>query len=168
MYTGCQSSNIEYINETLPVFSLLDVNITSDLYDTSVSSDQFASTSPELVSAWYFGHSTWGYCSGQFGHLNTLQDTLNKDEHAVQIIGINGIGYENGNERVTEDRDIPWLQDIEEVDAWTQWDVQYRDVYVLDQNGNLRFVYNLTLHDLGSPDNLAFLTEAMVGLIDSE
>ena len=58
MYTGCQSSNIEYINETLPVFSLLDVNITSDLYDTSVSSDQFASTSPELVSAWYFGHST--------------------------------------------------------------------------------------------------------------
>ena len=168
MYTGCQSFNIEYINETLPVFSLLDVNSTSDLYDTVVSSDQFASTSPELVSAWYFGHSTWGYCSGQFGHLNALQDTLNKDEHAVQILGVNGIGYENGNERVTEDRDIPWLQDTEDVDAWTQWNAQYRDVYVLDQNGDLRFVYNLTLHDLSSPDNLALLTEAMVGLIESE
>lgn len=58
LYTGCQSFDIEYINETLPVFSLLDVNTTSELYDTSVSSDQFASTSPELVSAWYFGHST--------------------------------------------------------------------------------------------------------------
>ena len=58
MYTGCQSFDIEYINETLPVFSLLDVNTTSDFYDTSVSSDQFLSTSPELVSAWYFGHST--------------------------------------------------------------------------------------------------------------
>ena len=83
-------------------------------------------------------------------------------------MGVNGIGYENGNERVTEDRDIPWLQDIEEVDAWTQWDVQYRDVYILDQNGRLRFIYNLTINDLGNPDNLDLLTNAMVGLIDAE
>ena len=166
LYTGCQSFDIEYINETLPVFSLLDVNTTSELYDTSVSSDQFASTSPELVSAWYFGHSTWGYCSGQFGHLNTLQDTLNEEGQAIQIIGVNGIGYENGNERVTEDRDIPWLQDIEDIDAWTQWGVQYRDVYVLDQNGNLRFIYNLTVNNVGEPDNLELLKEAMIGLIE--
>ena len=57
MYAGCQPE-VEYISESLPVFSLLDVNTTSDLYDTIVSSDQFASVSPELVSAWYFGHST--------------------------------------------------------------------------------------------------------------
>ena len=55
--TGCQP-NIEYISESLPVFSLQDVNTTSDLYESIVSSDQFISTSPELVSAWYFGHST--------------------------------------------------------------------------------------------------------------
>ena len=56
-YTGCQPNKVEYINETLSVFSLMDVNTTSTLYETSVSSDQFT-TSPELVSAWYFGHST--------------------------------------------------------------------------------------------------------------
>ena len=56
--TGCQRFDIEYISETLPVFSLQDVNTTSDLYESIVSSDQFISTSPELVSAWYFGHST--------------------------------------------------------------------------------------------------------------
>ena len=83
-------------------------------------------------------------------------------------MGVNGIGYENGNERVTEDRDIPWLQDIEEVDAWTQWDVQYRDIYILDQSGSLRFIYNLTINDLGKPDNLDLLTNAMIGLIDAE
>ena len=145
----------------------MDVNTTSTLYETSVSSDQFTS-SPELVSAWYFGHSTWGYCSGQFGHLNALQETLDADGYAVQILGVNGIGYENGNERVTEDRDIPWLQDIEEVDAWNQWDVRYRDVYILDQRGSLRFIYNLTINDLGNPDNLDLLKNALTGLIDAE
>ena len=56
-YIGCQPVRVDYIYETLPVFSLMDVNTTSTLYETSVSSDQFTS-SPELVSAWYFGHST--------------------------------------------------------------------------------------------------------------
>ena len=167
VYTGCQPIKVEYINETLPIFSLMDVNTTSTSYETTVVSDQFTN-SPELISAWYFGHSTWGYCSGQFGHLDTLQETIDEDGHPIQILGVNGIGYENGNERVTEDRDIPWLQDVEEVDAWTQWDVQYRDVYILDQNGNLRFRYNLTINDLGNPDNLDLLTEAMLGLIEGE
>lgn len=91
---------------------------------------------------------------------------MNEEGQAIQIIGVNGIGYENGNERVTEDRDIPWLQDIEDIDAWTQWGVQYRDVYVLDQNGNLRFIYNLTVNNVGEPDNLELLKEAMIGLIE--
>ena len=98
--------------------------------------------------------------------MNTLQETLDEEGHPIQILGVNGIGYENGNERVTEDRDLPWLQDTEDVDAWTMWDVQYRDVYILDQNGDLRFVYNLTLHDLGNPDNLGLLKEAMVRLTE--
>ena len=93
---------------------------------------------------------------------------MDEEGHPIQILGVNGIGYENGNERVTEDRDIPWLQDIEEIDAWTQWDVQYRDVYILDQKGNLRFKYNLTINDLSNPDNLGLLTNAMLGLIETD
>ena len=100
--------------------------------------------------------------------MDTLQQTFDADGYPIQILGVNGIGYEHGNERVTEDRDIPWLQDVEEVDAWTQWDVQYRDVYVLDQNGNLRFIYNLTINNLGEPENLELLSTAMIGLVEEE
>jgi len=98
--------------------------------------------------------------------LDALQKTLTEDGYPIQILGVNGAGYESGNERVTEDRDIPWLQDTENIEAWTQWDVKYRDVYVLDQNGDLRFIYNLTVNDLGNPDNLDLLTDAMTGLIE--
>lgn len=55
VFIGCQPTNIEYINESLPVFDLVDVNTTSVSFETSISSGQFA---PELISAWYFGHST--------------------------------------------------------------------------------------------------------------
>jgi len=81
-------------------------------------------------------------------------------------LGVNGIGFESGNERVTDGRDIPWLQDVESVDAWSLWDVAYRDVYVLDQSGQLRFIYNLTTHDLSNPDNMATLQEAIEGLLE--
>ena len=55
--SGCNQIHVEYINETLPLFSLTDVNTTSIFFETSVASDQFTA-SPEMVSAWYFGHST--------------------------------------------------------------------------------------------------------------
>jgi len=54
------------------------------------------------------------------------------------------------------------------VDAWSSWEVAYRDVYVLDQRGQLRFIYNLTIHDLGNPDNMDTLSEAISGLLDTE
>lgn len=100
--------------------------------------------------------------------MNTIQSELEEDGYPIQIIGVNGIGYESANERVTEGRDIPWLQDLEETDAWSLWEVQYRDVYILDQQGQLRFIYNLTTHDLANPTYASELTEAMVGLIEEE
>ena len=55
LLTGCQPTKVEYISESLPVFELVDVNTTSPSFENTISSDQFA---PELISAWYFGHST--------------------------------------------------------------------------------------------------------------
>lgn len=43
-----------YIHEDVEHFSLFDENETSAYYTQEVSTDQF----PELISAWYFGHST--------------------------------------------------------------------------------------------------------------
>lgn len=55
---GCSSPSMEYINQTLEPFTLFDVNSTSVSFDTEITSSQFATESPEMVSAWYFGHST--------------------------------------------------------------------------------------------------------------
>ena len=55
---GCSSPSVEYISQTLEPFTLFDVNNTSVSFDTEITSNQFASESPEMVSAWYFGHST--------------------------------------------------------------------------------------------------------------
>ena len=94
-----------------------------------------------------------------------MQESFDTEGLPVQILGVNGSGYESGNERVTEGRDIPWLQDTEEVDAWGLWGVEYRDVYVLDTNGHLRFVFNLTSHDLSNPTNWDTLETAITGLL---
>jgi hypothetical protein len=66
----------------------------------------------------------------------------------VAIIGVNEAGLESGNEAFCEGRDLPWLQDTAEEDMWGDWAVNWRDVYILDSDGTLLEVYNLTIHDL--------------------
>ncbi len=70
-------------------------------------------------------------------------------DHVI-ILGVNETGHEEGNEGVTEGRDLPWLQDVEDTDVWATWGVDYRDVIVLDHEGVPLFRYNLTEHDLGT------------------
>ena len=55
---ACKSPNIEYLEQELPEFTLFDVNPNSLMYDTEISTLEFVDSSPEKVSAWYFGHST--------------------------------------------------------------------------------------------------------------
>lgn len=45
-------------------------------------------------------------------------------------------------------RFIPLLQDTVEVDAWGAWQVEYRDVIILDRDNIPVGVFNLTEHDL--------------------
>ena len=84
----------------------------------------------------------------------------------VQIVGINETGYESGNESVVDGRTLPWLQDTEEVNAWDLWEVAYRDVFVVDEQGLLRFRLNLTIEDLSNPENYQKLTNIIVGLTE--
>ncbi len=69
------------------------------------------------------------------------------------MLGINGVGYESGNATITEGRDLPWLQDTPETEVWALWSIAYRDVVVLDEEGVVVAVYNLTNHDLADSDN---------------
>ncbi|WP_434417527.1 hypothetical protein [Nannocystis pusilla] len=66
----------------------------------------------------------------------------------IALLGVNGIGFESGIPQMTSGRFIPLLQNVAEVDAWTQWEVVYRNVIILDRDGAPVGVFNLTEHDL--------------------
>jgi hypothetical protein len=64
---------------------------------------------------------------------------------------VNASGLEAGNELITADVDLPWLQDEAAVDAWTAWGVTWRDVIILDRQNVVFAVENLTVHSLADP-----------------
>lgn len=78
----------------------------------------------------------------------------------VAIIGVNEVGYESGNDSFCEDRDLPWLQDTDEIGMWDSWKPVYRDIFILDAEGTLVDIYNLTTNDLSEDyDTLKTLLE---------
>ncbi|MFV2068366.1 MAG: hypothetical protein ACC645_15460, partial [Pirellulales bacterium] len=86
---------------------------------------------------------------------------------AIQLIGVNKVGKEAGNETATEGRDIPFLQDVDAngdgaSDAWSGWNVEWRDVVILDANNMKVGTYNLTKHNLEYPDNYATLRQMLI------
>jgi hypothetical protein len=77
-----------------------------------------------------------------------MQDELDLAGAEVDLIGVNASGLESGNPGNVEGRDLPWLQDVVEVDVWGTWAVGYRDVWILDRENALLAIYNLTENDL--------------------
>ncbi len=69
-------------------------------------------------------------------------------ELGISLLGVNGAGFESGVPDMVLGRTIPLLQDTVEVDAWTAWGVEYRDVIILDRDNVPVGVFNLTAHDL--------------------
>lgn len=79
-----------------------------------------------------------------------MQTELDGESHAldIEILGVNHSGLESGNASICANRDIPWLQDVPAVDAWTAWGVTLRDVVILDANNRVVDVFNLTVNNL--------------------
>ena len=50
-------------------------------------------------------------------------------------------------------RDLPWLQDTEELKVWDHWPHEYRDVIIVGTDTSSVGVYNLTNNDLSVPEN---------------
>ena len=156
-----------FVQEDPELFSLplTDVNETSSTFSQEVSLTDFAGS----ISLWYFGHATWGYCSSQFGLLNDIQNELNADPQyagSIFIIGVNHIDKSNGNESITADRDLPWLQDVADVGLWEQWGVEYRDVYLVGADSTYNSQYNLSALDLTNDDNKQTLIDALTTLAE--
>ena len=93
-----------------------------------------------------------------------MQKELTEQGYDIYILGINQYGYDVANEQVTQDRDIPWLQDQEDVLLWTQWSVNYRDVLIFDEDLNLRNVINLSQFDLRDEDNYSSFLNTLTTL----
>lgn len=64
---------------------------------------------------------------------------------------------------MAERGDLPILQDTTMTDAWTQWAVAYRDVWVLDARNQKTGVINLTVSSLERPENVATLEALVLG-----
>jgi hypothetical protein len=80
----------------------------------------------------------------------------------IQILGVNGVGFEVANSVITDGRDLPWLQDVAAQDVWTSWNVTYRDVIILDPYNQVYAVYNLTSNSLAIPPNFDALKQLFV------
>ena len=76
---------------------------------------------------------------------------------AIQILGVNGIGRESGNDGITAGRDLPWLQPVTGEEVWTVWQVEYRDVIILGPGNERLGTFNLTANNLSDPVNYASL-----------
>lgn len=161
-------------NETLdlvPDFSLPDVNTTSPTHQTDVSPRDFNGN----VSVFYFGLATCSYCRSQFELLDSLQQDLdiNHGDLGVEIIGINLAGREDGNQLMTSNVDLPWLQDVDldndgNSDTWQEWGAQLRDVVIVDEQNQFVESINLTLNDLAESANYDSLKAKIIGADSGE
>lgn len=79
-------------------------------------------------------------------------------------MGVNEEGHEAGNALAYAGRDIPWLQDTVETDWWGIWDPAYRDVIILDGQGQLAAIYNLTDKPITENANYFELHDLLVEL----
>ncbi len=71
----------------------------------------------------------------------------------IHILGINQVGQERDNDLNCEGRDIPWLQETTTALAWVPWDVNYRDVIILDEANRRIAAFNLTSNNLATDAN---------------
>ena len=93
-----------------------------------------------------------------------MQKELDAEGYDISILGINHMDKATGNESVTTDRDLPWLQDVAEVDMWSNWSVGYRDVFLVDATGMRVQVFNLSGFSLGEEANYTSLKDALISL----
>lgn len=84
--------------------------------------------------------------------LRTLRPGFN-----VELLGINMENRTAYNFLAVVGRTLPWLQDTNAPNTWTNWNVRYRDVRILDAQGRLYRTYNLTDHNLQDSANFATL-----------
>jgi len=86
----------------------------------------------------------------------------------IQILGVNRVGLESGNEQMYSQNTLPWLQSTSDNDVWDLWGVVFRDVIVLGPNNEYLWVFNLTENDLSDSDHYTTLKNQLLGAANPE
>ena len=94
-----------------------------------------------------------------------MQKEFEDSELGIRLIAVNGIGYEESSETIDSVGDLPVLQDTPDAGVWDAWQVNYRDVVVLDAAGGKRDVYNLTENDLADSERYEALKQHILAAI---
>jgi hypothetical protein len=81
----------------------------------------------------------------------------------VRLFGINYPGSESANAAATAGRTIPWLQGTPDQVVWFHWQVEYRDVVILDPRNVPVARFSLTTFDLGNPADYDSLKTLLSG-----
>lgn len=88
----------------------------------------------------------------------------------IQILGMNEHGEESANDLMNAEADLPWLQDVDadlngNSDVWGGlWDITYRDVQIVDRDGEVVDIYNVTNNNLAEPAKFNELRDKFVSL----
>jgi hypothetical protein len=84
----------------------------------------------------------------------------------IQIIGLNE-SDKTTTDSFTSDRDLPWLQDTVDQSVWKEWNIQYRDVLILDATNEPVMVFNLTQYNLSDSENYETVKTAFEDLANA-
>jgi hypothetical protein len=89
-----------------------------------------------------------------------LQDELNTEGVDVRIVGVNETGHESNSDLMCDQRDLPWLEEAD-TGVWDAWEVEYRDVIVLDADNFVVDAFNLSSRDLNDEANYSALADLL-------
>lgn len=77
----------------------------------------------------------------------------------MRFLGVNRADGADDATLATAEHSIALLQDDEEQDVWGSWEVEWRDLVVLDAENRVVGVMNLTEYDLGEEENVQRVRE---------
>ena len=97
-----------------------------------------------------------------------MQNELNAEypELNIQLLAIGRTGGESGLSGMASLGDLPLLIDTEEEQVWEDWDVNLRDVVILNANNEKVAVFNLTTGSLAIGANYEELKAVLIDTAD--
>ena len=143
--------------DTVPSVALEDVNPKSTFYQQKKDAAAFQGT----VTVWYFVHASCPYCRSQYELLDEMSADLLAQNKDHQFLAVNAVGHEASVAELAENGNAPILQDEADIDLWGLWQIDYRDVVVVNPDLIPIARINLTENDL----NDAAVYDALQNLI---